>query len=152
MRCVDCGSEKWREERRDIPFDGVPYVRLRNIEHRVCEECGADEQVIPAFEQLVQLVRTIVCKRPKLTGADARFLRASLGWSESDVAKHLHISEDAVRAWEQGQTKIPTPKADELKRASMDPSLRIDAYPTPPSSLERNVDLNFTTTWHQAAA
>lgn len=57
----------------------------------------------------------IVTTKPKLSGAEVRFLRKELDLPQQQLANLLGVSEPTVRGWESHRTKITTP-ADKLLR------------------------------------
>lgn len=57
----------------------------------------------------------IVNNKPKLSGAEVRFLRKELDLSQAHLALLLGVSEVSIRGWENNRTKITKP-ADKLLR------------------------------------
>ena len=57
----------------------------------------------------------LVRNKPRLSGAEVRFLRKELDMSQSDLASILGVSENSVRGWENHRTKITRP-AERLLR------------------------------------
>lgn len=58
----------------------------------------------------------LVQHKPRLSGAEVRFLRTELDFSQSDLAKVLGVGETSVRGWEKHRTRITMP-AERLLRA-----------------------------------
>ncbi len=73
-----------------------------------------------AFDNIEGLHREIgrhICAyRPRLTGAEFRFLRHELDLSQAALAGLLGNNEQAVALWEKGKVKVPA-WADRLMRA-----------------------------------
>jgi DNA-binding transcriptional regulator YiaG len=62
--------------------------------------CGNYEISIPHLEELHRLLaKVLIEKSTRFTGDEVRFLRRSLGWSGSDVAKYMGVAEDTVSRW-----------------------------------------------------
>lgn len=57
----------------------------------------------------------LVTHKPRLTGAEVRFLRKEMNLSQNGLADILGVSESSVRAWETHRSKIPKP-SDRLLR------------------------------------
>jgi len=57
----------------------------------------------------------LVTHKPRLSGAEVRFLRKEMNLSQSGLAEILGVSESSVRAWETHRSKIPKP-SDRLLR------------------------------------
>ena len=103
MKCPDCGNSEMRSVRRDHAYteSGLPGIVLLNLEFRVCPKCKEEEMVIPRLAQLHRLIATRVAeKEPRLTGAEIRFLRKHLGWSQPDFAATMGVTETTVSRWE----------------------------------------------------
>lgn len=62
---------------------------------------------IEGLHRLIGL--TLVNNKPRLTGAEVRFLRKEMDLSQDALAGVLGVSETSVRAWESHRTKIPKP-------------------------------------------
>lgn len=62
---------------------------------------------IEGLHRLIGL--TIVNNKPRLTGAEVRYLRKEMDLSQDALAAILGVSETSVRAWESHRTKIPKP-------------------------------------------
>ena len=58
----------------------------------------------------------LVSNKAALSGAEVRFLRKELEWTQVELAKYLGVCESSVRAYERGTTII-TPPADRVLRA-----------------------------------
>lgn len=57
----------------------------------------------------------LVKNRKRLSGAEVRFLRKELDWSQRKLGEILGVSENTVRGWENHRIKISNP-ADRLLR------------------------------------
>lgn len=58
----------------------------------------------------------LAVNKPKLTGAELRFLRKELDLSQNHLAILLGVSEPSVRGWENNRSKVPGP-AEKMLRA-----------------------------------
>jgi putative zinc finger/helix-turn-helix YgiT family protein len=106
---LTCGQTNVGSERGGHLFDrdGV-NVRLHNVEHRRCPDCGDVEVVIPRIEALIRMIATELIRKPApLVGAEMRFLRKAAGWSAADTARMLGTTKESVSRWENGHRKIP---------------------------------------------
>ncbi|EEH67923.1 MULTISPECIES: helix-turn-helix domain-containing protein [Acinetobacter] len=74
---------------------------------------------VVSFEDVEGLHRVIginlVTHKPRLSGAEVRFLRKEMNLSQNGLAEILGVSESSVRAWETHRSKIPKP-SDRLLR------------------------------------
>lgn len=117
-KCRECGKVGVVSRREDHLYVecGLPNVVVRDMEVRVCVECGTKSLVI---ERATELTRTIamaiVGKHSRLTGAEVRYLRKSLGWSGVDFARHMSVTPETVSRWENGHDLI-SGTADRLLR------------------------------------
>lgn len=129
MRCAECGFRgELAIDRRDVEYQSLPGVVLRNVEHRTCPECGDVAIVIPSPAQLNQvLARELVRKNGPLTPDEFRFLRKVLGWSSRDTAKRLGVQPETISRWENGKRAIPPP-ADRALRLCVVKFEPIDDY------------------------
>jgi len=98
---------------------GLPNIVVKNVEVRRCPECGEQAIVYQRMEELVRTItRAVIEKSGRLTGAEIRFLRKSLGWSRLDFASHFGIAPETITRWESGQQAMG-PIADRLLRVSV---------------------------------
>jgi len=110
---------------------GLPNVTLAGIEVSRCPSCGEHEAVIPRIEQLHRVLAvTLARKAPRLTPAEIRFLRKSLGWSGGDFAEHMGVAAETVSRWENGSASMG-PAAERLLRLAA-----LTVEPTKDYSLE----------------
>jgi len=117
MKCVQCGA-KVVSRRENCAYDsaGLPDVTLLGVEMRRCPRCAEYEVVIPRIEELHQRIAAeIIRKRSRLTPAEIRFLRKSLGWSGADLAAHVGVWAYTVVRWEDGHVVMGV-AADRLLR------------------------------------
>jgi putative zinc finger/helix-turn-helix YgiT family protein len=90
-----------RRENHRYDESGLPGLVLENVEVRHCPKCGNDVVVIPRMAQLHRTIAlALLRKRERLAPTEIRFLRKSLGWSQQDFAKHLHVDPSTVSRWE----------------------------------------------------
>lgn len=101
MKCMQCES-KMKTVRESHLYDrGGINATLVNVSVHRCPECGDFEVEIPRIEELNRtLVGAIIRKPARLTGAEIRFLRKSLGWSGADFARHIGVDAATVSRWE----------------------------------------------------
>jgi len=92
----------------DYTYDeGGLNVRLIGVEWRKCETCVEETVSIPRIEDLNRvIVRAIVEKPSRLSAAEVKFLRKSLGWSGVDFARQMHADPATVSRWENGAQPI----------------------------------------------
>lgn len=128
MRCFTCGGELGPSELMNLPFRSLPGVLLVNIPGQRCSTCGDVEYEIPRIEDLIRVVvEQVVRKQARLTGAEVRFLRKSLGWSSGDLAMRLSVSPSTVSRWESG-SQVIGPVPDKLLRMFVIHERPIDDY------------------------
>lgn len=102
MKCMQCGAEM-QTDRENYKYDasGLPGVTLVGVEVSRCPACGEHEVAIPSIVGLHRaLALAVVRKRSRLTAAEIRFLRKSLGWSGTDFAARMGVTPETVSRWE----------------------------------------------------
>jgi putative transcriptional regulator len=121
MKCPQCGhAMKTVRENYLYKESGLPNVTLMGIEVSRCSSCGEHEAVIPRLEQLHRAIGTTIArKRPRLTPAEIRFLRKSLGWSGADFAAHMGVSAETVSRWENGSSGMGSAAERLLRLATL---------------------------------
>ena len=131
MKCTECGTAmKTRKENYRYDECGLKYVTLVNSEVSRCPKCGNYEISIPQIEGLHRLIaRVLIEKVTRFTGDEVRFLRKSLGWSGSDFAKHMGVTDETVSRWENDAAPIG-PQADRLLRLMVAQGRLTTSYPT----------------------
>jgi len=87
--------------------------------HR-CKDCGAEYVSIPDMEGLHRTLAMMVTNKDgRLTPAEIRFLRKSLGWSGTDFARRFKVTQAAVSRWESETGGHGMSKANELRLRDM---------------------------------
>lgn len=116
MKCLQCGHPmKTRRENYRYDASGLP-VTLLGVEVSRCSHCGEHEVEIPRVEELHhRIALKVISKRSRLTPAEIRFLRKTLGWSGADFARHIGVDAGTVSKWENGAVRMG-PIADRLLR------------------------------------
>jgi putative zinc finger/helix-turn-helix YgiT family protein len=117
MNCFDCDTGKLIETRENYRYleSGLPNVLLKDIQMRRCPDCGAQFVSIPAIEDLHRTIAMILVNKPgRLSPAEIKVMRKSLGWSGADFARKFHISPSQVSRWESVSSHQPMGKANEL--------------------------------------
>src|SRR5258706_2984833 len=88
---------------------GLDNVFLRNIDLRVCDECGAKIPRLPRMRELHATIARAVAMQPcPLRGQDIRFLRKQLGYSAKEWATFLRTDASTLSRWENDQQEIGT--------------------------------------------
>ena len=130
MKCDACGDPMISaRENYSYTASGLPYVTLIGVEVRRCKACGEHEVVLPKIEQLHRAIAlAVVGKRPRLTGAEIRFLRKYLGWSGADFAKHMGVTPESVSRWENERDQMGA-VADRLLRLMVVTRAPVSEYP-----------------------
>lgn len=103
MKCMQCGSNM-KTKRESYLYDqgGIKATLLGVPVHR-CPECGDSEVEIPRIEELNRTLAGAIIRKPtRLSAAEIRFLRKSLGWSGGDFARHIGVDPATVSRWETG--------------------------------------------------
>ena len=117
LKCFGCGGEMISGP-ENVKYDacGLPGVTLVGVEVSRCGHCGEYEVAIPRIEELHRvLASALVRKSARLTPAEIRFLRTTLGWSGRDLADHMGATAETVSRWEHGKA-LMGPQADRLLR------------------------------------
>ena len=117
LKCFACGYGM-TTGRENVKYDasGLPGVTLLNVEVSRCGHCGQYEVAIPHIEELHRVMALAVARKSaRLTPAEIRFLRTTLGWSGRELADHMGATAETVSRWEHGKTPMG-PQADRLLR------------------------------------
>ena len=117
MECLDCGHTL-TTHRENFKYDasGLPSVTLVGVEVSRCARCGHHDVAVPHIEELHRVMACAVIRKPaRLTPAEIRFLRTTLGWSGQELAAHMGAAAETVSRWEHGRTPIGA-QADRLLR------------------------------------
>ncbi|MBT3328096.1 MAG: type II toxin-antitoxin system MqsA family antitoxin [Gemmatimonadales bacterium] len=132
MNCIMCGSDGMHQQRRNVPYRSLRGTVLVGVKVWECAECGEQEVVIPAINELDRVLARAVANKPgRLTSDEVRFLRKHLGWSGADFAGHFGVQPETVSRWENGTEMGP--QAERLLRVCVTRLEPIDDY----LSLER---------------
>jgi putative zinc finger/helix-turn-helix YgiT family protein len=117
MNCTECGAAMTEKaENYRYRECGLPSVTLIGVLIRRCNQCGDYEVAIPRVEELHRLIaRALIEKQTRLTGAEVRFLRKSLGLSGPDFARRMGVTIETVSRWENDAAAIGA-QADRLLR------------------------------------
>jgi DNA-binding transcriptional regulator YiaG len=84
--------------------------------------------VIPRIEDLHRVIaQTLLDKREQLVGAEIAFLRKWLGWSQTELARQMHVDKSTANRWENDKQPIGE-GADLLLRAYVALGKRIESY------------------------
>ena len=115
MRCPVCDRSELVESVENYNYreSGLVNITLNGITVRKCPECGV---VLPSIRNIEGLhdciARFLVKKEERLSPAEIVFLRKSLDWSSSDLARNLQIDKSQVSKWEHGRVEMS--KSNEL--------------------------------------
>lgn len=113
-QCTVCG-ETMQSSVGSTPYYALPGVQLHGVRLWTCV-CGESSVELQDQDGLNSLLVELVTKKPgRLTGAEIRFLRKSLGWSGRNCARYLGVRNDTVSRWEHGVASIGR-SADKLLR------------------------------------
>ena len=116
-KCLQCGhAMTTRREHVRYDASGLPGVTLVGVEVSRCAHCGEYEVAIPRIADLHRVMaHAVVRKSSRLTPAEIRFLRRSLGWSGRDFGDHMGATAETVSRWENGRAAMGA-QADRLLR------------------------------------
>ena len=91
MKCLQCGhAMTTRPENVRYDASGLPGVTLVGVDVSRCAHCGEHEVAVPHIADLRRVMARAVVRKPcRLTPAEFRFLRRTLGWSGQDFAEHM---------------------------------------------------------------
>ena len=117
MLCSECRMAEWQESSESIRYDelGLANLVLKDIAVRKCPECGYRSVIIPDLKGLkLLLIGKLLNQKARLSRAEIRFLRESLGWSKADCARNLHVWPEQVSRWESAVAPGPMQVQSEL--------------------------------------
>lgn len=115
MRCPVCDRSELIESIENYHYRecGLENITLTGVTVRKCPECGVVMPKIRNIEGLHDCIaKFLVKKEERLVPAEIVFLRKSLGWSSSDLARNLQIDKAQVSKWEHGRVEMS--KSNEL--------------------------------------
>lgn len=117
MKCFECGVGKMSTNSDAYRYyeSGLPNVILHGVTVHRCKECGAEYVSIPDLEGLHRILAlAIISQDGRLSPAEVRYLRKTLGWSGADFARKFHVTQSAVSRWESERATTRMSKANEL--------------------------------------
>ena len=117
MKCLECQETEMVESRENHRYQesGLPNVVLRNVLVRRCPACGIQTVSIQGIAGLHRsLALALIRRRERLTPAEIRFLRKSLGWSGVDFARKFHMRQEQISRWESGSRHVHMSISNEL--------------------------------------
>ena len=122
MRCPQCGKEmEKREGTYRYEESGLKNVVLVNIPIYRCPSCKETEVEIPCLEELHLLLGFLLVLKPvRLNGAEVRYLRKHLGYTEEDLASFLGVTRMTIHRWEMGKTPFRPDHDKHLRRFYLD--------------------------------
>lgn len=130
MKCIECGNPM-RTKRENYLYRtcGLPNVTLCGVDVSRCSKCGEHEVAISHIEDLHRaLALAVICKRSRLTPAEIRFLRKTLGYSGVDFASLMGVTPETVSRWEGGAQAMGT-TAEKLLRLAVGHIQPAEEYP-----------------------
>lgn len=160
MICHECNKSEMIERQENVRYDesGLPNVVLESVKVRQCPTCGNRLVTIPRLSELHRCIAVhLVKKIARLSPADIRFLRKSLGWSKNDFAKKMHVNIEQVYRWESDKSPKPMMIQSELLlRAFVAIGKKIENYDEQVDQLATIDDLEvspfsmvFDNGWHE---
>jgi putative zinc finger/helix-turn-helix YgiT family protein len=123
MRCAECESEL-KLEHRDYQYteSGLRNITLPDAPVYVCPRHGVQAVVLREVAALHEdIARAILDLKRPLRGPEVRFLRKQRGWSQTELARRLSVSEVTVSRWETEATPIGPANQQRLHFLYRDP-------------------------------
>ena len=108
MKCITCGQQaELHHEDRPLQL-GLPYtVIAQNSPVYVCPGCGARYPALAAPRQTLTAIAQWIVRRPgRLAGAEIRFLRNVLAWSQEELGTQLGVAVETISRWENEKKPI----------------------------------------------
>ncbi len=118
--CANCGQVA-HIVRSSYEFDesGLP-VTLLGIQVIRCKRCGTTDPIIPAMDQLMQVIALAVINMPdRLEGKEVRFLRKYLGMTGQVFASIIGVDKSTVSRWENDQDPVGQPSDRVIRMVAM---------------------------------
>ena len=85
---------------------GLDNVFIEGIGVRV-DDSGEEVLYIPAVNELHKTIaRGIVESESAMSGQELRFLRTMMGFTQAELARHVHHDAQSVARWEKNRTPI----------------------------------------------
>ncbi len=85
---------------------GLDNVFIEGIGVRV-DDSGEEVLYIPAVNELHKTIaRGIVERESAMSGQELRFLRTMMGFTQAELARHVHRDAQSVARWEKNRTPI----------------------------------------------
>lgn len=129
MKCLVCNGSMM-SKMENVKYDevGLPGVTLVGVEVCRCQQCGEYEVVIPRLADLHRALASAIIEKPgRLSGMEFRFLRKFLGFSSSDFARIIGVSESSISRWENEKKPIGA-QTDRLLRLMVILGERVPDY------------------------
>ncbi len=117
MKCLECG-EKLEKTKGNYQYkeSGLNNILLVDIPIYRCASCKETEVEIPGTKELHMLIAFLLLFKPThLTGAEARFLRKSMCYTEEDLANSLGIKRVTVSRWENAKGEMKKDRDKHLR-------------------------------------
>lgn len=106
---------------------GLDNVFIEGIEPRV-DDHGEDVQCILNVNGLHKTIAYGIVESDRgMSGQELRFLRTEMGFTQAELAKHVHCDAQTIARWEKSQTPIQA-AAEVIIRVLVREKLGLDAY------------------------
>lgn len=107
MKCVFCGGACTAALDQTVELNvGLPGVQLSGVKVWTCGSCGETYDDIPQLDRLLAYITEVIVTRGHvLSGAEIRFLRKRLGWSQADFAEQFCVDATTVSKWENDKVR-----------------------------------------------
>src|SRR5262249_15803144 len=89
MKCPQCNGAELEVRRQNHSYreSGLDNIVLLDVDVRHCPACGEDLISLPRLSELHRAIAlALINKAARLTPAEIRYLRKTLGWSGTDFA------------------------------------------------------------------
>ena len=99
---------------------GLQNVFIVGIQRMVDDE-GDEVVLVPAINQLHRVIAEGIVSHPKgINGAELRFLRSEMGYTQSELAALVHRDKQSLGRWERSETEIDSASEAVIRKLAME--------------------------------
>lgn len=108
MNCSNCSGQS-RVTHGNYQFKecGLDNVVLCGIEIVKCAECENEDPIIPAINELFQVIALALLTKPYgLAGEEVRYLRKYMRLTGDQFSRLLHVDRTTLSKWENNEDRV----------------------------------------------
>jgi DNA-binding transcriptional regulator YiaG len=108
MECSNCGQPaEIAHGNYQFKESGLDNVILCGIELIKCKQCGNEDPIIPALDDLFRTIALALVTKPYgLAGEEVRFLRKYMGLTGDEFSRMIHVDKTTLSKWENNDDPV----------------------------------------------